>query len=482
MATPSLRTAVALVLAGILPPGLQAQQPRLTLSPRAISQLVPTASVGWFLNGRAGDAYLLVADADPGPTTLFGLQFDLGLSPAALVLAAGQLDALGFGNGAFSFASNGLPAGVPVFLQAGLFRPSFGLGSQMASNGDSLVAHGGQADITFDFDNPAGEFGGVFDRAVRSRLQALPPSTRRVRPLPQEATPVLVRNELQSLHPSGARMQMVFRAADLGASGVPEWLMGILWTPLFGAVVDESFAQFEMLAAHTGVVPDYEIDPWSMLPLDPQSGLSTTFAQNAITPPVVLHQGPYDVRVMDLPPDNRLAFPVQPVFEYDGQSSLMIETRCSPTATLGAPQNQQLLALVVPTSPLPAASVAAIAGQNGQPSPLQPAAAAVGQSNSILPDWELVFRRTASVATSGWRLGSGTDYMPPVLAANAPPGTSIDLEFRGAIDAFGSNATAWSTSQDVADGLPFLQVRIRLEADPVSGAVPWIDTLIVPTA
>ncbi len=56
----------------------------------------------------------------------------------------------------------------------------------------------------------------------------------------------------------------------------------------------------------------------------------------------------------------------------------------------------------------------------------------------------------------------------------------MQIEFRGANDVTGGGATAWSASQDVADSRSYLQFRVRMAANATTGAVPWLDTLIVP--
>jgi hypothetical protein len=73
------------------------------------------------------------------------------------------------------------------------------------------------------------------------------------------------------------------------------------------------------------------------------------------------------------------------------------------------------------------------------------------------------------------------DYGTPVLAVSLPPGTSVQVEYRGS--AFGSGGaptTAWSTSPDIADGRRFLQFRITFSANPVTNERPLVDTLVVP--
>ena len=44
----------------------------------------------------------------------------------------------------------------------------------------------------------------------------------------------------------------------------------------------------------------------------------------------------------------------------------------------------------------------------------------------------------------------------------------------------GTNLTGWSTNVDIADGRAQLQFRVEFVGDPVTGAVPSIDTLVVP--
>ena len=53
-------------------------------------------------------------------------------------------------------------------------------------------------------------------------LQALPPRSRTVTPLPPEAVPALGYDNAQPMHPSGSRFQFALRASDLAANGLPD--------------------------------------------------------------------------------------------------------------------------------------------------------------------------------------------------------------------------------------------------------------------
>jgi len=125
--------------------------------------------------------------------------------------------------------------------------------------------------------------------------------------------------------------------------------------------------------------------------------------------------------------------------------------------------------------------VYAAAGSHGQPVPMQPAATANGTRDALLFDWELVFERTVSVATSPWSTvpAPQLDYRDAIVCGHAPAGTSLLVEFRGRATA-ASAPTAWSASPNVADGMPWLQFRVTMTPDAATGVVPWVDTLIVP--
>ena len=450
-----------------------AQAPYLEVTNRTGTSLLP-----WQQIGPIGELYATVLDTSAGSTPLFGAQFDLAFGPSALILRVGTL------TGGIQSDFVPLPAGLPVgtvgFLQYGAFDVASGLGSMTSSNVDSFCVRPGTGAIEFAFNGPIA-LSGVYDATVPRRLQALPPRTRTVTPLPPEAVPALGYDNAQPMHPSGSRFQFALRASDLAANGLPERLVAVRWRPLFGNVAPESFADFELLAGHTAATPNYAIDPWSALPSAPLSGISSTFAQNPTAPMQSVFHGAYAVLPQALRPDGYLPYP-QPTttFEYDGESTLLLETRCAPTGAGGTPQNFHLKHVMVPSAPTPFASVQAVAGQGGQPSPLAPLAATDGVGGCWLPELQLEFEQTTSQVITGYATSyqASPDYLAPIVQAYTPPGTSVSLEFRG-MAPFGAT-TAWSSSPDVADGLGHLQLRVTMEADPVTGAVPWVTAVHVP--
>lgn len=471
----------ALLAALFLAP-VAAQQPFLSLPIATFAHGQPSATFYYTMAGRQDDLYLLLADTSSGPTTLLGQSFDLGFTNDLFVLATGIFGPTGL-FAALPIAPDQLPVSV-LYLQFAEWDLTHGFGDPLVSNCASVVFHDfGVGDaVVFDFRyaQPWAPLTGDYDQSA-GRLQALPPLRRTVRPL--AATPNLVANytDLQPLHPAGARCQQVVRAADLGADGHAEQLVAVRWRPLFGGVTAESFPQFELRAALTDVVPDYTIDPFSALPVAPTSGLSTTFTDNPRPGTTsVVYSGPYSVQPSALRPNGYLPFPApQTPFVYDGTSSLLLETRVQPTPGLGSPQNHVSGHLNVLSSPEPYSLLTAIAGQQGQPSPLPPASATTGTGGSWQWDLELEFLRTDSVVTTSWTPSFGADLQPPQIAASVPPGTDLLIEYRGTTDPQFGTPTAWSTSQDVADGLPWLQLRITMHADPITGAAPWVQQVVV---
>lgn len=461
-----------------------AQQPLLLLTPRVFSRQSPPTSLGMIMTGPSGNLFALVADVAPGRTNVLGGEFDLAFSPSLLALSVGVLTG-NYQQSSLPLVPSSLPASVPIYCQYGTWDVAQGFATMQASNLDSFVGHDGTAAVTFNFSHPgypAYQYEGIFDKTVYSRLQALPAVVRTVRPLPQEAYPVLMTSPLEPLHPSGARFQFAIRASDLGANGIPETLTAIRWKPQFGVVASESFTQFELRAGHSSAVPDYSLDPWSALPAFPLSGLDTQFAQNQSSAPLTVFSGSYTVQPQALLASGYIPFPsLQQPFVYDGESTLLLETQCAANASGGTPANHQSWYAMVLSAPTPYAMIYAAAGLNGTPSPMQPAATAAGAGASSLPDWELEFVRTTSVVTSPFRGSAITapDYLTAIVAAYTPPGTSISIEYRGKVNGT-TTLTAWSSSPDIADGMLAIQFRVRMESNPATGAVPWIDALSIP--
>ncbi len=477
---------VALPLVALLPvlagnEAALAQQPLLTLNQNAYSRQLPGPGLAFSLQGRVGDVSVLVADLQTGRTRLFGADFDLALSNNVVPLWFGSPAA---STQILPFSASTLPAGVPVYLQAGSWDPTAGLSSMLASNVESLAAHDQLEAIVYRFDHLNFGAVGVFDRTQSSRFQALPASRRLAYSLPQLSMPVFQSlAAISPLHPQGARCQMALRAADLGGSGVNERLTSVRWRPMFGTVRPESLQQFELRLAHSDVVPDFTIDSFSALPVNPGSGLAVDFANNPRSgTEVVGFSGTYSIQPSNLLPSGYLPFPLAQPFEWDGTSTLLLETRTSPQAAPSVTRNEMAANLAVLSSPLPNASMWAVAGDSGQPSPLSPAAVASGRGGSLVYDLELELERTVSFHETSWLFThSGTNYHPAILGSHVPAGCSLLVEFRGATFDF-ATVTNWSISQDVADGLPFLQLRITLTVPFGASDMPWVDTLIVPVS
>jgi hypothetical protein len=55
---------------------------------------------------------------------------------------------------------------------------------------------------------------------------------------------------------------------------------------------------------------------------------------------------------------------------------------------------------------------------------------------------------------------------------------SIATAFRGATGADGANATAWSPNIDVADGKPFIQIRVVVQGEAATRVTAALDSLV----
>lgn len=111
------------------------------------------------------------------------------------------------------------------------------------------------------------------------------------------------------LTPLGAKLQRVWRYADLGwgvrdESKYDVDVVGMDWSPLGGTVVNDFFPRFEILFAHARNLPDEDINAF-LLPRFPASGLpgtSVAFDQNPLGPQALAHarERGYAVRAADV--------------------------------------------------------------------------------------------------------------------------------------------------------------------------------------
>jgi hypothetical protein len=119
----------------------------------------------------------------------------------------------------------------------------------------------------------------------------------RSQPVPAMMTP-FAPGVREPLNPLGAKSQFLWRYADMGYTLSDKNLHnldveGLSWSPAFGAVFADSYAEFEIRLSHGRFLPDEYLDPSPLLPMYPQSGLKKKFKGNhldlAQDPPKVVH-------------------------------------------------------------------------------------------------------------------------------------------------------------------------------------------------
>jgi len=418
----------------------------------------------------AGTAYATFIDLEGGPLDILGERFYLGLSGAFTTFDGGVAQTGAETRSVTLPTSIGL-LGTVVFGQSIALDPAAPNGLFRISNGASSVMFAGQPVILEDFQVSAAAFTGNFSADVSGHLRGGVVSTRTHVTVAPQGVPFAA--GIQSpLVPNGARQQVCLRAVDVGATGQPELVTALRWRPV-GPVQNDTFQSFDLRIGHTNVVPDYSIDPFSSLPIDPDSGMSETFADNVLAgaAPGIVYQGSYDIDPADLTPGGYLPYPMFTSFAYDGASSMLLEFRTFDPNALGI--NGQQVYLMVQSSPLPAARTVATGGQ--------PAALLAGQADNALPEYEIEFTRAQTFAQSPWYpVSPQTDFGAPIAATSLPAGTSIVIEYRGSDNPGVATPTEWSTSPDIAEGHANLQYRITFHANPFTGERPLIDSLVIP--
>ncbi|MBK7643520.1 MAG: hypothetical protein IPJ19_10825 [Planctomycetes bacterium] len=85
----------------------------------------------------------------------------------------------------------------------------------------------------------------------------------------------------------GSKLQTLWRYCDVGYALIDESTYNVdvehlYWAPAGGNVVADAFDQFEVRLSHTKCLPDESIDPASLWPYYPNSGLSDVFASNLL--------------------------------------------------------------------------------------------------------------------------------------------------------------------------------------------------------
>lgn len=464
-----------------------AQGVQLVMSPAVAVGAGGTTS-GWSVTAPPAFVYGLFVDLAGGPVDVLGERVYLGLSPWLTALNTGIAPASGSVAGAITVPASVSLAGLVVYGQAIVLDATAANGVFRASNGASTTYFGTGTAIVAAFDNPVADgYTGTFATDVPGHLHGGPVLHRRreTNDLPVPGYPFwsAVQGELT---PFGGRGQHVYRALDLAATGEPELVTALYWRPFAGSPVQpDVFPQFEMRIGHTAVTPDYSLDAFSALPVHPNSGLSANFAANELAgaPPALAYQGalvidPATAIVFGPLSAVYLPLPMTSTFVYDGVSSLLLDLRVAPSNAAGV--NGFQVGLMVQSSALPSARAVA-RGSAG--SPLAPASATIATiTDCSAADLLIDFARVHTFALSPWLDSqvAAPDYLQPVLAQSLPAGTAVSVEYRGAGNASGASATAWSPSPDVADGQRFLQFRITMVANHLTGERPVVDTLVVP--
>ena len=87
--------------------------------------------------------------------------------------------------------------------------------------------------------------------------------------------------------PFGARMQAVWRYVDMGLGLTDPTTInidveGLYWAPSGNTLLADSFDEFEMKLSHSRFAPDEVVDPNSLFPQFPNSGLRPMFATNVL--------------------------------------------------------------------------------------------------------------------------------------------------------------------------------------------------------
>lgn len=471
-----MKTTASLVAASLMAAAV-AQSPTFRMDPAA--QLGSGgATITFDLTASPGTVYSMLANLDGGPTDLFGERFYLGLSPTLVTLRAGVIPTQGIAAGSLTVPAFAGALGLAIFGQGAVLDSSAPNGLFRVTNAESSLTYNSPFALAVDFTDPAAlGFTGTYSQSIPGHISGGPVTYRTHETIAPQA--VFFPSPLQNpLNPNGCREQMVYRAIDLGATGQPELVTAIRWFSLT-ALQTDSLAQFELLVGHTPVVPDYTIDPFTALPVAPASGLAPTFAANYVpnAPPQTVFNGRYDITPGLRRPDGYVPLPMVTPFAYDGASSMLLEfkTGIDPQA-IGI--NGLYGSLMVQSSPRPNARNTA----GGTVSvPVNPNATSSGNGDNWMAQLQIEFARVETTAMSPW-FDSGSpapDYDAAYVAASLPPGTTVQLEYRGSASSTGTNPTAWSASPDIADGLQFLQFRMTFFADPVSGEVPVVDTLVV---
>lgn len=128
----------------------------------------------------------------------------------------------------------------------------------------------------------------------------------------------------------GSKLQTLWRYCDMGFALLDESnynvdVEGLNWAPVGGAAVADQIDRFEMYLSHSKFLPDESVDPATLFPSFPSSGLTATYSNNVLDPtddppkkvhdrsrgytvnPADLFQAPTGTRLMPWPMNRGLA-------------------------------------------------------------------------------------------------------------------------------------------------------------------------------
>jgi hypothetical protein len=453
-----------------------AQQPQYVVTPAA----KPGGVLRFALVGKPGHAFVTLLDIHGGPRRFLGEEFFLGLGTPLTFLDTGILGLGGLRLRSISVPMTGVPIGLVFYTQAIVVDPLAPNGVFRSSNGESTVLYKSSRVLVEEFRDPVLQgYTGKFDRTRRYRLMGAA-VTRRVHTVRPRQGRKFLQPIAGPLNVYGARVQMVYRAVDLGAVGDREVLTALRWLP-HGKVLKATHKRLVIDAVHTFVVPDYTVDPFTAFPKYPNSGLKTVFAQNPRKgdPPVRIIDGSYAIKPSDVRADGYVSYPTpRSNFVYDGIHSLLLDFKMDPTPGLTSANGQQIQLMVL-SSPRPDGRVHA-SGKTGKV--VNPHTVTSGIGDNAMSYMQFEFARVDSEALSPWRKApvARPNYHTPTIAKSQPPGTQIIVYYRGADSANGTNPTFWSNNINFADARPYLQFRITMIGDARTGAVPSLESIVVP--
>jgi len=275
--------------------------------------------------------------------------------------------------------------------------------------------------------------------------------------------------------PQGIRFQTSYTPTDLGQDGA---ITEVAWGPDSNALFAATYPNLEIRMGH---MPDAS----GLIDIEFEKNF-----KNGV--PLPHYSGSYSVpqRVNINPPDVENGFWPYPTlstpFDYDGQSAVVLEIRCTAGGTCQTSRAWFNGAVM--------GAVRRYAVANDRSAEKDNFSQGGMNSPEVVYDMKFTKRRRVTRAQSRWYQArtDQPDYAEPIIT---PPvqsgGASYVLEFQGA-DGMPSplnasllvpdlgTVTPWSTSTETLDQKRFVRFRFVLEANLSSESVPRISSLVIP--